>query len=190
MMQSTRLFGMVLVAAMWMSFSPSIARADVVAWSTNAAACVPVSASGLSVTAGAVTAGAGATVTLYCGIDKSPGGFDTIEITYKGGAGLGNASVGGSNAPVNVKRKGIAAAGSAGSVTSELIAMAKATGVETVRCGIQPSGSSGIASARNLCNNSELDFQNNFYYLRIVLKSGILAGQVETVYGSSLVSTR
>jgi hypothetical protein len=182
-MQLMRPLGAVLVAAVWMSFVPSTARADSIAWSTNAAACVPVSASGHSVTAGAVTAGSGATVTLYCGLDKSPGGFDTIEITYKGGGGL-------DNAPVNAKKKGIVVGGGAGFVTSELIAMEKATGAETVRCGIRPKASSGIASARNLCENSELNFQRDFYYLRIVLKSGMLAGQVETVYGTSLVSTR
>ena len=69
-MQSMRLMG-ALIAATWMGFHSSTARADVTTWSTNAAACVPVSASGVFVTAGAVTAGAGVTVTLYCGLTKS-----------------------------------------------------------------------------------------------------------------------
>jgi hypothetical protein len=33
-----------------------------------------------------------------------------------------------------------------------------------------------------------LDFEKNFYYLRINLRSGLVAGQDLTVYGSSLVS--
>ena len=185
-MQSMRLTGMVLVAATWMGFQPSVAHADVIAWSTNAAACVPVSASGLSVTAGAVTAGGGVTATLYCGITKSalPGGFDTIEIIYKGGAGL----VG--NAPVSAKKGVVAIPRGAGFVTSELIEMLKATGAETVKCGIKSKGSSTIVPQSYLCENSEMDFEKKFYYLRIVLNSGLLAGQLVTIYGSSLVSTR
>ena len=73
-MHSKRLAGVALIAATWMGYS-SMAQADVTVWSTNAAACVPVSASGLVVTAGAVTAGSGNTLTLYCGVTKHPGGF-------------------------------------------------------------------------------------------------------------------
>jgi hypothetical protein len=51
MMRSTRLIGLVLVTATGLGFHPSIAEADVTTWSTNAAACVPVSQSGLIVTA-------------------------------------------------------------------------------------------------------------------------------------------
>jgi hypothetical protein len=184
-MQSMRLMG-VLIAATWMGFHSSTARADVTTWSTNAAACVPVSASGVFVTAGAVTAGAGDTVTLYCGITKSslPGAFDTIEITYKGG-GLGGVITGGVD--TTAARLSIL---TGGVVTSELIEMPKATGAETVKCGIQSKGSPAIATERNLCENSNVDFDKNFYYVRIVLKSGIIAGQQETVYGSSLISTR
>ena len=75
-------------------------------------------------------------------------------------------------------------------MTSELIEMSKTTGTEIVKCGIQAKGSAAIATERNLCNNSAVDFSKNFYYLRIVLKSGITTGQQETVYGSSLISTR
>jgi hypothetical protein len=79
-MRSTRIIGVVLAAATGLGFHPSIAQAD--AWSTNAAACVPVSQSGLFVTAGAVTAQPGSTVTLYCGIPPAAlaGAFNTIEI--------------------------------------------------------------------------------------------------------------
>jgi hypothetical protein len=185
-MQSMRLMGVVLIAAMWMGFHASAARADVTTWSTNAAACVPVSASGLYVTAGAVTAGAGVTVTLYCGITKSAlaGAFDSIEITYKGGVSGGVLTGGVNTTAVRVSIL------TGGVVTSELIEMPKATGAETVKCGIQPKGSSAIETDRNLCENSNVDFDKNFYYLRMVLKSGIITGQQETIYGSSLISTR
>lgn len=182
-MRSTRLMGVVVIAATC-SFSSSIALADATSWSTNAAACVPINASGLIVTGGAVTEGAGTTATLYCGITRSAlaGAFDSIEITYKGGESV---IIGGANAAPAVvlpQLKGL--------VASELIEISKATGEETVKCGIQPPGSSAITTKSMLCNNSNVDFNNNFYYLRIVLQSGILAGQLETVYGSSLISTR
>jgi len=182
-MQSKHLMR-VLIAA-WMGFYSSTARADVTTWSTNAAACVPVGSSGLYVTAGAVSAGAGVTVTLYCGITKSAlaGAFDSIEITYKGGDG--GVIIGGVN--TTAVRVSIL---TGGLVTSELIEMPKATGAETVKCGIQPKGSSTIVTERNLCENSNVDFDKNLYYLRMVLKSGIITGQQETIYGSSLISTR
>jgi hypothetical protein len=75
-----------------------------------------------------------------------------------------------------------------GVVTSELIEMSKATGDETVKCGIQSRGSSVIATEKQFCENSNVDFNQNFYYLRIVLKSGIITGQQETIYGSSLTA--
>ena len=73
-------------------------------------------------------------------------------------------------------------------MTSELIEMSKATGAETVKCGIQSKGSSVITTEKQLCNNSAVDFNQNFYYLRIVLKSGFSTGQEETIYGSSLTA--
>jgi hypothetical protein len=186
-MRSTRLIGVVLAAATGLSFHPSIAEADVTAWSTNAAACVPVSQSGLLVTAGAVTAQAGSTVTLYCGITSvalAHQGFDSIEITYEGGTGV--VAGGGTNAPqVTVPPR------SGGLVSAELIEMSKATGAEAPECGIEPKASATIATARMICeNSSSVDFNNNFYYLRIIVKSGIAAFQQMTVYGSSLISTR
>jgi len=185
-MRSTRLVGVVLVTAMGLGCYPTIAEADVTAWSTNAAACVPVSQSGLSVTAGAVTALGGSTVTLYCGITPAAlaGAFDSIEITYEGGAGI---VLGGGNAPpVTPPLPQFT-----GSVSAELIEMPKLTGAEApTKCGIQPKGSATIATARQICENSNVDFNKNFYYLRIVVKSGIIAFQQMTVYGSSLISTR
>jgi hypothetical protein len=183
-MQSKRLMGVALIAATWMGFHSSTAQAELTVWSINAAACVPVSASGLIVTAGAVTAGAGNTVTLYCGITQSAlaGAFVSIEITYKGG-GFGGIITGGLNttaARVSPLTGGVA--------TSELIEMSKQTGAETVKCGVQSKGSLQIATERNLCNNSELDFEKNFYYVRIILKSGLITGQDQTVYGTSLIS--
>jgi hypothetical protein len=200
-MQSMRLAGAALIVAGCVGFQPATALADATAWSTDAAACVPVSTSGLTITAGAVTAGAGATVTLYCGITRAAltGGFDSIEITYKGSPGivLGNANAG--NATVG--EASTATAGSAeertaaiipagSSLTSELIEMSKATGNETVKCGIQAKNAPTVTSELNLCENSVVDFNRNFYYVRIVLRSGIIALQQRTVFGSSLVSTR
>jgi hypothetical protein len=183
LMQSIRFAGAVLVVAAWMGLDPSAARAAT-AWSTNAAACVPLSTSGLSVSAGAVTAGSGITVTLYCGITRGalPGAFGRIELTYKGGAGVIAQP---SNKALKVKK---AAIQTKGRITSELVEMSKATGAETVKCAIQAKGSAAIKTEENLCNNSELDFNNNFYYVRISLTSGVLAGHLMTVYGSSLVS--
>jgi hypothetical protein len=181
-MRSTRLIGVVLAAATGLGFHPSIAQAD--AWSTNAAACVPVSQSGLFVTAGAVTAQPGSTVTLYCGIPPAAlaGAFNTIEITYEGGAGV--VAGGGTNAPQVPVLPNFA-----GRVSAELIEMSKATGDEApAKCGIVPKGSASIATARQICENSNVDFNNNFYYLRIIVKSGIIAFQQMTVYGSSLTA--
>jgi hypothetical protein len=39
-------------------------------------------------------------------------------------------------------------------------------------------------------SQSSYNFNNSFYYLRIVFRSGIIAGQQEKVYGSSLIGTR
>jgi hypothetical protein len=182
-MRSMHLMGVMLVTGTWMGFHSPVALAAT-AWSTNAASCVPVSAAGVSITAGAVTAKAGTTVTLYCDVTQGAltGAFDSIEITYKGGVSV--VSGGGSTTR--------AAAGPqfGAFVTSELIEMSKASGTETVRCGIKPPGSTGIVTKSNVCENSNLDFNNNFYYVRIVLRSGIIAGQQETVYGSSLIGTR
>ncbi len=191
-MQAMRLMGMVLVAATWMGFHSSTARADdVTIWSTSATACAAVSPSGPSVTPGAVTAAAGVTVTLHCAITSNPGQFNTIEITYMGGGfvlpplsraetSTGQSSTGDVNTMAAVILRG-------GVATSEFVEISKATGAETgLKCGIQSKGSSTIATERNLCENSAVDFNRNFYYLRIVLKSGITTGGQMTVYGSSL----
>ncbi len=184
-MHSMRLVNVVLVIAAWMGFQASAAQAaGATAWSTNAAACVPVSASGYSVTAGAVTAGGGVTVTLYCGITRAAltGGFANIELTYKGG---GRVVVGGGTSTTGAR----AALPAGGLLTSELIEMSKATGDENVRCGIKAKGSATIKTESNLCSNSSnIDFNKNFYYVRIVLRSGIIAGQLGTIYGSSLTA--
>ena len=182
-----------LIAATWMALHPSIVRADATVWSTNTAACVPVSPSGLHVTAGAVTAGAGSTVTLYCAITRAPGNFRYIEITYRGGGSVlpppldpQAATAQASTSDINRMAGLILTKGFA---SSELIEMSKATGSETLKCGVQSKGSSAIATDKQICNNSNLDFDQNLYYLRIVLKSGIAAGQDVTVYGSSLTSS-
>jgi hypothetical protein len=41
-----------------------------------------------------------------------------------------------------------------------------------------------------LCNESSVvDFNKNYYYMRITVRSGQIAGQWMTVYGSSLIAT-
>jgi len=160
-----QLVGLVLVVAMGGGFHSSKAEAAT-AWSAIAAGCVPVGTFGVNVAAGAVIAGGGTTVTLYCSILRNAltGSFNHIEITYKG---RGAPDV---------------------STTSELIQMSKATGVETVMCGIRGMGSDSITTQSNICENSGLDFDNNFVYVRIVLKSGIAILQLQTIYGVSLTA--
>jgi hypothetical protein len=190
-MRSMRLMGAAFLAATWMGFQSSTAQADATAWSTNAASCVPSGTSGLFVTAGAVTAGAGATVTLYCGITRSAlsVGFNQIEITYKGSGILPPVSNATAQTPTSDLNTMAAAILARGVVTSELIEMSKATGQETVKCGIQSKGSSAaIVTEKQICENSEVDFNNHFYYLRIVVKSGLTTLQQETIYGSSLTA--
>ena len=188
-MRLMRLIGAVLVPATWMGFHPSPTWADATAWSTNAAACVPVSTSGLSVTAGAVTAGAGVTATLYCGITRSAlsAGFNHIELTYKGGGlpPLEPQSAMAQTADVNR----IADLFLRGFATAELIELSKATGAETVKCGVRSKSSSVIATEKQICNNSSVDFNQNFYYLRIVIRSGFIGGQDVTIYGGSLTAS-
>lgn len=192
-MQSTRLMGAILIAATWMGFHPSTARADVTVWSTSATACVPVNTSGLSVTPVAVTAAAGVTVTLNCAITTKPGDFNSIEITYMGGGfvlpPLARAQTSTSQSSTDDLNTMAAVILRGGLVTSELVETSKATGVETVsKCGIQSKGSSTIATEVALCQGSStIDFNKNFYSLRIILKSGLIAGSLMTVYGSSLV---
>jgi hypothetical protein len=104
----------------------------------------------------------GSTVTLYCGITPAglAGAFDSIEITYEGGAGI---VLGGGNAPpVTPPLPQFT-----GSVSAELIEMPKQTGAEApTKCGIQPKGSATIATARQICENSNVDFNKYFCYLR------------------------
>ena len=164
-MRSMQLVGLVLVVAMGVGFHSSKAEA-VTAWSAIAAGCVPVETFGVNVAAGAVIAGSGTTVTLYCSIPGNAltGGFNHIEITYKG---RGAPDV---------------------STTAELIQMSKATGLEDVMCGIQGKGSDIITTENNVCGHSGLDFDNNFVYVRIVLKSGNFIQQLQTIYGTSLTT--
>jgi len=144
---------------------PAPPPAILTAWSTNGASCVADRAPGVSVAAGAVTAGAGITATLHCSINHAPAGaFNSIEITYKGAA----------NQFQHV------------ATSAELLGMSKATGAETQKCGFQGRGSSTIITQGGLCSDSNLDFNNNLYYVRLVLKSGNAVGQLQTVYGTSL----
>ena len=162
-MKSIRIVAAVLVVATWMGFHVANAAA-LTTWSTNGAGCVPVGKFGVHVAGGAVTAGAGATVTLYCNIAPPALAVHDIEITYKGGAAQAQHVF----------------------TTSELIELSKTTGKETLKCGVQSKGSAIIKSESNTCNNGEMDFNHNFYYVRIVLTSGIAIGKLQTIYGTSL----
>jgi hypothetical protein len=162
--------------------------------STSATACVPVSTAGLSVTPVAVTAAAGVTVTLNCAITTKPGSaFNSIEITYMGGGfvlpPLPRAQSSTSQSSTDDLNTMAAVILRGGFVLSELVETSKATGVETAnKCGIQPKGSPTIATEIALCQGSStIDFNKNFYSLRITLKSGLTAGSLMTVYGTSLV---
>ena len=69
--------------------------------------------------------------------------------------------------------------------------MSKLTGVERdpVRCGVKSENSATLKKTTNLCSNSaNLDFNSNFYYVHIVLKSGNVVGQLQTIYGVSLTT--
>lgn len=193
-MRSSRLIILMLAVATWIGLHSSIAAAATTSWSASGASCVPVGTVGLKVTAGAVTAGAGVTATLYCGITKSAlvGAFDSIEITYSGGAGGVVASGAEAHpAPSDASAAAVGGLKNQSVTTAELIEMSKATGAETVRCGIQSKGSAGITTETNLCtNSSNIDFNNSFYYVRVVLKSGIVAGRLQTIFGTSLTSNR
>ena len=76
-----------------------------------------------------------------------------------------------------------------GFATAELIELSKATGAETVKCGVRSKSSSVIATEKQICNNSSVDFNQNFYYLRIVIRSGFIGGQDVTIYGGSLTAS-
>jgi hypothetical protein len=188
-MQSLRLTGLFFVAAMLTGFQSSTARADATAWMTSAAACVPVNSPGLIVMGGAVSVGGGSTVTLYCNVPVLAGAFDAIEITYRAGGVIQPTPLARSQSAagdVNSIERVILVGG----VFSELIEISKTTGAETTKCGVYPQGSATVASQKNLCSSPNVDFNKNFYYVRIVLKSGIIAGSQEAVYGTSLISTR
>ena len=130
--------GVAVIAVTCMCFPP-YAYADWTLWSTSAVGCVPVSASGLIVTAGAVTATAGNTVTLYCGgpATESDIRFNVshIEITYKGGGIAEPTEALDTQAAARLGQffRGIA--------TAELIEVSKETGAETTKCAVQSNGS-------------------------------------------------
>jgi hypothetical protein len=169
-MRPLSLAGAILVVTAWTGLHTAQAQPasrPPTAWSASGAGCVPTKQSGLQVNAGAVTAGAGVTATLYCNITtRLTEGFNHIDLTYKGGA----------NAAQRVF------------TTAELIQMSKETGLETVNCGVQSRGAAAIKTDFQQCRNSELNFNENFYYVRIVLRSGNVLGQLQTIYGTSLTA--
>ena len=126
------------------ALSSSTAQAEVTVWSTNAAACVPVSASGVIVTA-AITAGAGNTVTLllrHYAVCSCRGLCQEYRNNLQKRWRFRGVITGGLNTrAARAKLNGVA--------TLELIEMSKQTGAETVKCGVQSKGSLQIATERN-----------------------------------------
>lgn len=184
-MQSRRLMGVAVIAATCMCFHPYAHAYSL--WSTSAVGCVPVSASGLVVTAGAVTATVGNTVTLYCGGPTSIGRPVThIEISYKGGGTPEPTEARDTQAAARLDQffRGIA--------TAEFIEVSKETGAETSKCAVQSNGSFQIATDAGKCSEtgSIPNIDKNFYYVRIMVKSGLFAGQDMSVYAYRLVGSR
>ena len=136
-------------------------------WTENGASCVPVGTTGVNVSAGAVTAGSGTTVILYCPVvrsDVNGSSVTTLGIIYKG------------NVAANVN------------TTAEFVEMSRTTGVETIKGTVVSTGSSTIVA--QLANVSAgINFNNNFYYVRVTLKSGTIVGQLQTIYGVSLCTS-
>jgi hypothetical protein len=162
----------VLVAAAWISFGHSAARADVTTWSAVASGCV-AKGSGFQIFGAYVINFRGGIVELFCSVAPLRGAFDTIEITY---------SV---DHPVT--------SGPAGdSVLAQLVQVTKATSQKTIKCAVQPKITvSGWRVARNLCNSSVLDFNKYFYYVSITIRdSPVTPDRGVSVGGVSLISTR
>lgn len=137
-------------------------------WSTGGATCTPVSYTGYNVSAGAVTAGAGTTVTLYCAVGKSEttaGAYNKIEIIHKGTT---------SGTTVNIQ--------------ADLIRLDRSTGTETVLATVTGGSSATVisSSAYYLTTNA-FDWNTYFYYVKVRLTSGVVAGQLQTLYGVSLL---
>lgn len=173
-MQLTRMMGIVLVTSAWMSFAHSTARADTVTWSAAVSGCV-ANTTGLEVYGSNVYNHGGGTVMLFCAIAPAElrGGFDTIEVTYNAG-----------NFPTTGPRGDM--------VLSELREVNRSTMQVTIKCAVQPQLIAGSwRTARNLCNNSAVDFNRNYYYVQIVIRdSPTPTGSGVFVGSTSLISTR
>lgn len=147
---------------------------DPVTWSAALSGCV-ANATGLAVYGSNVYNHGGGTVLLFCAIAPAElrSGFDTIEVSYNAG-----------NWPTT---------GDSGDmVRAELREVSRATEQVTVKCAVQPQlVGGGPRTARNLCNNSEVDFNRNYYYVQVEIRdspatpgNGVFVGSV------LLISTR
>ncbi len=171
----TRMIGTLLVAMACMSCAHSRARgSDTVTWSAAVSGCV-ADATGLAAYGAYVYNHGGGTVLLYCAIAPAElrGGFDTIEVSYNAG-----------NWPTT---------GEGGDmVRAELREVSRATEQVTVKCAVQPQlVGGGPRTARNLCNNSVVDFNRNYYYVQVEIRdSPATTGDGVFVGSVLLISTR
>jgi hypothetical protein len=175
LMLLTRLIGTLLVAMACMSCAHSTARGgDPVTWSAAVSGCV-ANATGLAVYGSNVYNHGGGTVFLFCAISPAElrGGFDTIEVSYNAG-----------NWPTT---------GEGGDmVRAELREVSRSTEQVTVKCAVQPQlVGGGPRTARNLCNNSEVNFNRNYYYVQVEIRdSPTTTGDGVFVGSVLLISTR
>jgi hypothetical protein len=132
-------------------------------------------ATGLAVYGSNVYNHGGGTVLLFCAIAPAElrAGFDTIEVSYNAG-----------NWPTT---------GDGGDmVRAELREVSRATEQVTVKCAVQPQlVGGGPRTARNLCSNSEVDFNRNYYYVQVEIRdSPATPGDGVFVGSVLLISTR
>lgn len=171
----TRVIGTLLIAMACMSCATTRGRGgDTVTWSAAVSGCVADPA-GIASYGAYVYNHGGATVMLFCAIapDELRGGFDTIEVSYNAG-NWPNTGEGGDM------------------VRAELRQVSRATTQVTVKCAVQPQLTGGAwTTGRNLCNNSEVDFNRNYYYVVVEIRdsptptgNGVFVGSV------LLISTR
>lgn len=173
-MHLARLIGTLLLAMACMSCATTRGGGDTVTWSNAVSGCVAKTA-GLEPYGAYVYNHGGGTVILYCAIAPAElrGGFDTIEVSYNAG-----------NHPTT---------GEGGDmVRAELRQVSRSTEQVTVRCAVQPQlVGGGPTTGRNLCNNSEVDFNRNYYYVHVEIRdSPTTPGDGVFVGSVLLISTR
>jgi hypothetical protein len=163
-----------IAALAWINFGHSTARADVVTWTAAVSGCV-ANTTGHAIYGPYVYNFRGGVTQLFCSISPAElrGGFDSIEIIY-------NAGIHPTQGP------------SGDRVRAELRQVNRDTMQVTVKCAVQPQISPGTwRTARNLCNNSEIDFNRNYYFLQVEIRdSPVTPNDGVYVANVSLISTR